>query len=102
MVAKHYISPYINFYFNYKSKQIQSQQKVGDAMFMNLEKAIDNKKIGKTVIAELLGISYGTILQKLHGDSTLTLDEAFLIYDAYFPEYDFKLLFMRYNKDETA
>lgn len=69
-------------------------------MFINLDKAIHKKRINKTDLAQLLGVTYNTVCAKINGSSTFTLDEALKIHESNFPEYDFKFLF--FKDDSTA
>lgn len=71
-------------------------------MFINLDKAIHEKKMNKTSIAELLDVSYGTVCAKINGTSTFTMDEALLIHEKYFEEYDFKYLFKKIDLSEES
>lgn len=50
-------------------------------MFRNIETEIFMKQISKRDIADRLGITYNTLLLKLSGKATFTLDEAMLLKD---------------------
>lgn len=45
-------------------------------MYRNLEAEIVRKNLSKKAIAETLGITYNTLLLKIKGESSFTLDEA--------------------------
>lgn len=62
-------------------------------IYKNLEVEMVRKNVTKKQIAECIGKTYGTVLQKLNGICPFTLDEAFAIHRQYFSETDFDELF---------
>lgn len=69
-------------------------------MYRNLEAEMARKNIPRKDLAELLGVRYATVIDKLKGKSRFTLDEAFKIKDKYFPDLSFEYLFE--TERETA
>lgn len=59
----------------------------------NLENALNQKGIAKTVVMNLLNISRSTLDNKLAGRTEFTIDEAFKIKENLLPEYDIEYLF---------
>ncbi len=64
-------------------------------MYNNLLAEIARKRLTKQDIREKLNVSQSTFYSKLNGETSFTLDEAFLIYKSFFPEIDFLYLFER-------
>lgn len=66
-------------------------------MYNNLLKAMKDKKITFTQIAELLHCQLNTVSDKTDGTvkSGFSIDEALLIKKVFFPEYDIVYLFER-------
>lgn len=72
----------------------------GDRVYTNLLKAMKDKKITFTQIAELLRCQLNTVSDKTDGTvkSGFSIDEALLIKKVLFPEYDISYLFERESK----
>lgn len=68
-------------------------------MYNNLEAEMARNKITRKDLAVVLGVRYATIIDKLKGRSTFTLNEAFKIRDTYFPGLTIEYLF---HKEEKA
>lgn len=68
-------------------------------MYSNLLKAMKEKKITFTQIAELLRCQLNTVSDKVDGTvkSGFSIDEALLIKKVFFPEYDINYLFEKEN-----
>lgn len=62
-------------------------------MLHNLEKVRNEKGITKVALADLLGVKYQTITEKIEGNSSFKFDEALLIQRTFFPEYELVYLF---------
>lgn len=62
-------------------------------MYKNLEAEMARQGIKRGDLADLLDVRYATIIDKLKGRFSFTLDEAFQIRDSYFPELSFEYLF---------
>lgn len=64
-------------------------------MYTNLELLIFQNKISKYEMADMLGVTYNTLLAKLSGKQPLKLDEAFKIQKQYFPDKSVDFLFKK-------
>lgn len=64
-------------------------------MLYNLEKARQKNGVTKVDLADLLGVKYQTITEKIEGNSSFKFEEALLIKRTYFPEYDLIYLFSK-------
>lgn len=64
-------------------------------MLYNLEKARQEKKVSLVDMADLLGVRYQTVSDKIHGISDFKFGEALKIKNAFFPEYDIQFLFAK-------
>lgn len=64
-------------------------------MYSNLNAEITRLNLNKQTIADTIGISYGTLLKKLKGDFSFTLDEAALIVEKFFPALSIDYLFKK-------
>lgn len=62
-------------------------------IYKNLEVEMTRSDVTKYQIAECIGKTYNTVLQKLNGNYPFTLDEAFKIHQQFFPETNFSELF---------
>lgn len=64
-------------------------------MYKNLEAEIVRHDISKEDIAHTINKSYQTIMLKLSGKYSFTLDEALDIRNSYFPEFSLDYLFQK-------
>ena len=62
-------------------------------MRANLIGEMAKRSISINDIAELLGIHRNSVSNKLYGRSAFTLEEAFAIYDRFFSDLNFRVLF---------
>lgn len=62
-------------------------------MRINLIGEMARRRISSNALAELLGCHRNSIHNKLYGISEFTLSEALTIYDAFFRDCDFRILF---------
>ncbi|WP_424349967.1 helix-turn-helix domain-containing protein [Latilactobacillus sp. 5-91] len=62
-------------------------------MLTNLEKVRKEKEVTLNQIGRLLGVRYQTVSEKIKGSTTFGFDEALLVKDTFFPEYDLIYLF---------
>jgi len=69
-------------------------------MYPNLRAEMARKNIKATVVAEVLGISYDTMSNKMTGKSDFTRAEIFKIRDEFFPNLTLEYLFE--TKGQTA
>lgn len=68
-------------------------------MHNNLEAEIVRKRIDRRDIAKAIGRTYNTLNLKIAGKYPFTYDEAVIIHEKFFAEYDMKELFrMTENK----
>lgn len=67
-------------------------------MYLNLEKALRQKGLSVNAAAKLIGMPEPTFRSKL-GGRDFSIDEAFVIIDNLFPEYDLRYLFKRETAD---
>lgn len=63
-------------------------------MFRNLKAEMVRTGITKKDIAKLLGLRYGTVIDKLNGKYPFKLDEAIKIRQVFFQSLTFEYLFM--------
>lgn len=70
-------------------------------MLNNLEEVRREKNISLVDMADLLGVKYQTIREKINGDSDFKFGEALAIQEKFFPEYEIKFLFSRKKEDDT-
>lgn len=72
-------------------------------MLSNLEVLRKEKNVSLVDMADLLGVKYQTIREKINGDSDFKFGEAIAIQEKFFPEYEIKFLFSRKeNKKQSA
>lgn len=69
-------------------------------MLKNFEEVRKQKKISLVDIADLLGIRYQTVSDKINGISDFKFGEAMLIKEKLFPEYELEYLFSSNNEKE--
>ena len=62
-------------------------------MYKNLEAEMVRENVSRKDLAILLNVRYATIIDKLKGRYSFTLDEAFKIKNEYFPHLTFEYLF---------
>ncbi|QKQ06035.1 helix-turn-helix transcriptional regulator [Staphylococcus saprophyticus] len=62
-------------------------------MLNNLETVRKRNKISLVDIADLLGVRYQTVSDKINGISDFKFGEALLIKNTFFPEYEIEFLF---------
>lgn len=70
-------------------------------MYKNLEAEMAREKVTRKDLADLLDVRYATVIDKLKGRFSFTLDEAFKIRNRYFSNLSFEYLFET-EKDKTA
>lgn len=63
-------------------------------MATRVKEALQLKGISNEVVANILGIHRNTLSNKLSGESSFTVEEAFKIKRLLLPEYDMDYLFM--------
>ena len=69
-------------------------------MYNNLEAEMARNKVTRKDLMILLDVRYATIIDKLKGRYSFTLDEALKIKNELFPDIDFEYLFD--TEDQTA
>lgn len=62
-------------------------------MLTNLEKVRKEKGVSLVDMADLLGVKYQTIREKIDGNYDFKFGEALNIQETFFPEYEIKFLF---------
>lgn len=62
-------------------------------MLYNLEAVRKEKGISLVDMADLLGVRYQTVADKINGISDFKFGEAMKVKNAFFPEYDIEFLF---------
>ncbi|WP_414838906.1 XRE family transcriptional regulator [Carnobacterium sp. TMP28] len=62
-------------------------------MLSNLEEVRKKKNVTLVDMADLLGVRYQTISDKIYGKSDFKFSEALVIQEKFFPEYEIKFLF---------
>ena len=70
-------------------------------MLNNLVEVRKEKNISLVDMADLLGVRYQTIREKISGDSDFKFGEALAIQEKFFPEYEIKFLFTQKKEDDT-
>lgn len=60
---------------------------------MEIKSAMAEKNISVEAIAQLLSIHRNTAANKINGESSFTIEEAFSLKENLFPEYDMNYLF---------
>ena len=60
---------------------------------INLDKVRKEKNVTLVEMADLLGVRYQTISEKIDGKSDFKFGEALKIQEEFFPEYEIKFLF---------
>ncbi len=73
---------------------------VAKIAFANLRAEMSRKNINITMISKLLGVTRGTAGNKLSRKQPITIEEAFLISETFFPEQDLKYLFAEVVKKD--
>lgn len=71
-------------------------------MLKNLDDVRKNKKVSLVDMADLLGVRYQTISEKIDGKSDFKFREALAIQEKFFPEYEIKFLFSNKNTTEKS
>lgn len=69
--------------------------KGGGNMLYNLEKVRKEKNVSLVDMADLLGVRYQTVADKIHGISEFKFGEALKVKNAFFSEYDIEFLFAK-------
>ncbi|WP_341636409.1 helix-turn-helix transcriptional regulator [Staphylococcus casei] len=64
-------------------------------MLTRFDKIRKEKKVSLVDIADLLGVRYQTVADKINGVSDFKFGEAMLIKNTFFPEYDIEFLFSK-------
>lgn len=70
-------------------------------MYRNLEAEMVREGVTRKNLAEALNVRYATIIDKLKGRYSFTLDEAFVIRNKFFPHLSFEYLFET-DENQTA
>ncbi|MDT0715409.1 helix-turn-helix transcriptional regulator [Staphylococcus chromogenes] len=70
-------------------------------MLANLEKVRKDKGVSLVDIADLLGLRYQTVSDKINGASDFKFGEALQIKTTFFPEYEIEYLFSRSNDEDS-
>lgn len=68
----------------------------------NLEAEMKRKKISRSDIAHLLGLSYRTIHSRFNGTSDWGYSECVKVRDAYFPDLELSYLFQTFEPDDET
>lgn len=71
-------------------------------MYRNLEAEMAREGIKRKDLAEALGVRYATVIDKLKGRYSFTLDEAFIIRNKFFPHLNFEYLFEREDDPKVS
>lgn len=71
-------------------------------MLSNLEVLRKEKNVSLVDMADLLGVKYQTIREKINGDSDFKFGEAIAIQEKFFPEYEIKFLFSRNENNKQS
>lgn len=66
-------------------------------MLNNLETVRKEKNVSLVDMADLLGVKYQTIREKIDGNYDFKFGEALAIQETFFPEYEIKFLFTPEN-----
>lgn len=67
---------------------------------INLDKVRKEKNVTLVEMADLLGVRYQTISEKIDGKSDFKFGEALRIQEEFFPEYEIKFLFKNRSDEE--
>lgn len=67
---------------------------------INLDKVRKEKNVTLVEMADLLGVRYQTISEKIDGKSDFKFGEALKIQEEFFPEYEIKFLFKNRPEEE--
>ena len=62
-------------------------------MYVNLKDECKRKGISRHQIANLWGVSYNTVCEKMNGRSRLYYEEALMLRNVFFPEFNMEYLF---------
>lgn len=62
-------------------------------MLENFEKIRKENGVTLVDIADLIGVKYQTVSEKINGSSSFKFEEALAIQEKFFPEYDLVFLF---------
>lgn len=68
----------------------------------NLRGEMAKKGISIEELAKLLGIHRNSVANKLNGDTSFTIDEAFKIHEVYFPQLSLDFLFQKNTSTEKG
>ena len=71
-------------------------------MYVNLKAVMAMKGVTIDAIANLLGVHRNTAANKIDGESEFSYDQAELIQDTFFPEYNARYLFRRMEERPAA
>lgn len=69
-------------------------------MYVNLKYEMEMRGLSIETIAKTLGIHRNSASNKINGESSFSIEEAFTIQKAHFPYADMQYLFKRTNKRE--
>lgn len=64
-------------------------------MLSNLDEIRKKKNVSLVDMADLLGVKYQTVSEKINGKSDFKFGEAMKIQETFFPEYEIKYLFAK-------
>lgn len=70
-------------------------------MLANLDKVRKDNEVTLTDMADAIHVRYQTVADKINGVSDFKFNEALLIQQKFFPEYDLKYLFAREELQEV-
>ena len=68
---------------------------------LNVGEVRKEKQVTLVDMADLLGVKYQTISDKIDGRSDFKFGEALLIQEKFFPEYELKFLFSKKETEEV-
>lgn len=66
-------------------------------MYLNLITELERNHITEKELAELWGVHRNTVSNKLNRKTPITIEEAILVRDRFFPYADFQYLFKKYQ-----
>lgn len=69
---------------------------------INLKGEMAKKGVTIEEVSKLLGIHRNSVANKLNGDSSFTIEEAFKVHDVYFPQMSLNYLFETETTQEGA
>ena len=69
---------------------------------INLKGEMAKKGVTIEEVSKLLNIHRNSVANKLNGDSSFTIEEAFKVHDAYFPKLSLNYLFETAQAEEGA